>query len=85
MEDEMTRKSGNGNSNLQEAMALLIQNQAQFLSHLTETHKRQNETDARLARMEGELEQIKAILLRHDQVLADLPEAIRQKVGFQSK
>ena len=82
----MARKStGDSNNNLQQAMALLIQNQAQFLSHLTETHKRQNETDARLARIEGDLEQIKAILLRHDQVLADLPEAIRQKVGFKGR
>jgi len=81
----MARRSGNGNNNLQDAMALLIQNQAQFLSHLTETHKRQNETDARLARMEGDLGQIKSILLRHDQVLADLPEVIRQKVGFKAK
>ena len=79
----MATKNGN---ELQQAMALLIQNQAQFLSHLAEIHKRQDkhqaESDRRFARIEDELEQIKAILLRHDRVLADLPEAIRQKVGF---
>jgi len=75
----MATKNG---SELQQAMALLIQNQAQFLSHLAETHKHQAESDRRFARIEAELEQIKAILLRHDRVLADLPEAIRQKVGF---
>ena len=79
----MQRKS-NGN-NLEQAMALLIQNQAAFvqnqttfLSHLTETYQR-------LARIEGDLDQIKAILLRHEQVLNELPEAIRQKIGFQKK
>ncbi|MBI3940376.1 MAG: hypothetical protein HY315_06040 [Acidobacteria bacterium] len=55
-------------------MAVLIQNQATFLSHLSETK-------LEVAAIRADLEQIKAILLRHDQVLADLPEAIRQKVG----
>ncbi|MBI4457311.1 MAG: hypothetical protein HY644_15640 [Acidobacteria bacterium] len=71
----MATKSSNGNENLQQAMALLIQNQAAFVSHLRETQQD-------MAVIRRELEQIKAILLRHDQVLADLPEAIRLKVGF---
>ena len=75
----MTAKDGN---ELERAMALLIQNRAQFLSHLAETHRHQVESDRRLVRIEAELGQIKAILLRHDRVLADLPEAIRQKVRF---
>ena len=78
----MATKSKNGNDNLQQAMALLIQNQAAFISQLHEMSKHQVERDRRFARIEDELEQIKAILLRHDRVLADLPEAIRQKVGF---
>lgn len=71
----MATKSSNGNDNLRQAMALLIQNQAAFVSHLRETQQD-------MAAIRRELEQIKTILLRHDQVLADLPEAIRQKVGF---
>lgn len=74
----MVRRSGTSNNNLQEAMALLIQNQATFLSHLSETK-------LEVAAMRSDLEQIKAILLRHDQILADLPEMIRQKVGFKSR
>ena len=63
------------NGSLEQAMALLIQNQATFLSHLSEAK-------LEVAAMRADLEQIKAILLRHDQILADLPEMIRQKVGF---
>ena len=69
------KKSGDGRGNLEQAMALLIQNQAAFLSHLTETYQR-------LARIEGDLDQIKAILLRHEQTLNELPEAIRRKIGY---
>ena len=58
-------------------MTLLIQNQASFLSHLTETYQR-------LSRIENALDQIKAILLRHEHTLTELPEAIRQKIGFKS-
>ncbi len=76
-------------SNLEQAMALLIQNQAAFMSLLAETHKRQREAetethkwqreaDVRFARIERDLEQIKAILVA-------LPEAIRQKIGFKSR
>ena len=70
------------NGKLADALATLIQNQAafvqtqsSFLSHLEETRRD-------FARMEADLGQIKTILLRHDQVLAELPEVIRQKVGF---
>jgi hypothetical protein len=62
---------------LVQSQASLIQNQATFLEQLPETHKR-------LARIELALDQIKAILLRHEQALNDLPEAILQKIGFKS-
>ena len=44
--------------------------------------KHEVENDRRFARIEDELEQIKAILVDHSRILAGLPEAIRQKVGF---
>ncbi len=66
------------NNNLEQAMSLLIQNQAAFLSHLTAVHER-------FARIESELGEIKSILLRHEQVLQTLPEAIRQKIGFEPR
>jgi len=58
-------------------MTLLIQNQAAYVSDMRETQKE-------FARIRRELEQIKTILMRHGQILADLPEAIRLKVGFKS-
>lgn len=78
----MATKTRNGNGTLQAAMAMLIQNQAQFVSHLDEDRQR-------FTRIESELGQIKTLLLQHDeilkhqdQVLKNLPEAIRQKIGF---
>ena len=60
---------------LEQAMALLIQNQAAFVGQLNETNKR-------FSRIEDYLQLIKAILLRHEQTLQALPEAIRDKIGF---
>jgi ABC-type transporter Mla subunit MlaD len=71
----MARKA---NSTLEQALALLIQNQATFVSNL-------NETNQRFSRIESQLEQIKAILLRQEQTLNTLHEAsraIRDKMGF---
>src|SRR5437879_748670 len=80
---------------VQNQAALVAQHTA-FLTQMTETNKRIDETNKRIdegfaedrqrfARIEKDLDQIKAILVRHEQMLADLPEAIRQKIGFQPK
>lgn len=66
------------NNHLEEALVLLINNQAAFLSRL-------GEVDGRFSRIERELADIKAILLRHEQMLQVLPEAIRQKIGFETR
>jgi hypothetical protein len=66
------------NSNLEQALAILIQNQAQFVAGMAESERR-------FSRIERELEQIKKILVTHGEVLAGLPEAIRQKIGFKAK
>lgn len=71
----MATKNG---SELQHAMALLINSQAAFVAQLNETNKRQAAIEQKLEK----LDLIESILLRHDLVLAGLPEAIRQKVGF---
>jgi hypothetical protein len=68
-------RNGGGDDSLAEAMNRLIQNQAIFVSHLDEDRRR-------FSRIESELEQIKSLLLQHDQILKNLPEAIRQKIGF---
>lgn len=74
----MATKTRNGNGNLQEAMALLIQNQAAFVSDMRENAKQS-------AEIRKDLGQIKAILIRHEHILNTLPEAIRQKIGFKAK
>jgi len=59
------------NHGFEAAMALLIQNQATFIRDMAEIRK--------------DLEQIKGYLLRHEQLLAGLPEAIRDKIGFKTR
>ena len=71
----MPTKTRNGNNALAIALAQLLQNQAQFVSHLDEDRQR-------FARIESDLDIIKAMLVRHEAMLAQLPEAIREKVGF---
>jgi hypothetical protein len=61
------KRSGR-NGNLEVAMTLLIQNQAQLAGDM--------------AQIRRDFEEIKRILLRHELLLANLPEAIREKIGF---
>lgn len=81
MAKRAARRSRNG-SMLEQAMTLLINNQAQFVGQLGRIEERFAHIDERFARIEAELSAIKAILLRHEQMLEALPEAIRQRIGF---
>jgi hypothetical protein len=73
---------------MQEAVAILIQTQAAFVSEMAEINRRYNELAAERKQVEAELRQ--AILaLDHrlanvEHILRDLPEAIRQKIGFKN-
>jgi hypothetical protein len=70
---------------IEHAMATLLTNQAAFLSQLAENNKARAQADLRFARIERDLDEIKALLLRHDRVLAKLPDAVSRKIGFKSK
>jgi hypothetical protein len=70
------------NNSLEQALAVLIQNQATFVSNLNDTNQRFGRVEMRFARIARELEQIREILLRHEHILSNLPEAIRDKIGF---
>jgi hypothetical protein len=70
-----TRTQNPHNGNLANALAHLIQNQAQFVAHLDEDRQR-------FSRIERDLELIKALLIKHEEILQKLPEAIRDKIGF---
>ncbi len=61
-------KRTKGNNTLETAMALLIQNQAQLAGNMMQIRK--------------DFDEIKRILLRHEHMLAALPETIREKIGF---
>jgi hypothetical protein len=78
------QKNGHTNASLEQAMALLIQNQAALLAQLTEDHKRLSKHEQDVVEIKSDLGQIKAILLRHEAMLNELPEAIRQKIGFKT-
>jgi hypothetical protein len=68
------RQSHNG---LEQALAVLLHNQAQFVAHLDEDRQR-------FARIERDLDLIKALLLKHEEILQKLPEAIREKIGYKN-
>ena len=74
-----TEKNGRG-GNLESAMALLIQNQAQFVSQ-------HGALDRKLLALKKESVErwghIEALLIQHDRMLKELPEAIRLKIGYQ--
>jgi hypothetical protein len=73
------RAHQNGHERLEEAMAMLIQNQAAFLGRLSETERVSAE---RFARIEGDMAAILRVLSEHSRLLERLPEAVRDKIGF---
>jgi hypothetical protein len=85
MKRKKTTRS-NRNNRLEEAVALLMQNQATFLARLSETDKElanlRRQTDERFARIETILLEHSRILLEVMRMLEALPEAVRQKIGF---
>ena len=78
----------NGNGNLDSAMTLLIQNQALFVSQMASFENRMTslatKSDERFARIEKDLDLIKGLLVKHENTLEKLPEAIRKKIGFKA-
>jgi DNA-binding protein H-NS len=74
MQGRMATKSGS----LEQAITLLIQNQALFQSEMSQAFREMRE-------MKEKLDVIEKILIQHSQTLAGLPEAIRQKVGLKNR
>jgi hypothetical protein len=79
-----------GSNRLEEAIALLIQNQAvlmqtqtMFVQNQTAFVARMSEMDQRLVRIEATLETILRVLAEHQRILEGLPDAIQKKIGFQ--
>jgi predicted metal-dependent hydrolase len=76
MQKQVNRKS----SHLEEAIALLIQTQAAFVAQLAESSR---EHEKSFSEINKKFSHIEAMLMRHERILTELPEVIRQKIGFQ--
>jgi len=80
-EKAMPRSKNAGNGRLEEALATLIQNQASFLTRMSETDLRVADID----RVNSErFARIEALLIEHNRILQALPDAIRDKIGFKA-
>jgi hypothetical protein len=91
----MARAKSAGNGRLEEALATLIQNQATLVQNQAAFVARMSEIDARVAEMdrlnterfardEERFARIEALLLENTRILQALPDAIRDKIGFQA-
>ena len=85
----------NGPTRLEEAMAMLIQNQAAFVGQLSENDRRhlkfESETAERFARIEAQMAEIIRVLNEHNRILSEhsrmierLTDAVREKIGFKA-
>jgi hypothetical protein len=85
-----------GNGTLAQAIALLIQNQAAFVAELAEANRErtaiERRTEARFRHIEKTMDEMKAMLIDRERVLREvyemlkeLPEAVRQKIGFKTR
>ena len=94
----MAAKFNNGRhgSVLEQALAQLILNQAQFVAQQAQFVAQQAQLAAQHAILEKEsirlkkelderFERIENLLLHHDRMLKELPEAIRKKIGYQQR
>lgn len=90
------RTNQNGRDRLEEAIALMIQNEAKAVSSMAETNRRiaendriwadtQRENAERFARIERDMAAIIRTLAEHSRLLERLPEAVRDKIGFQGR
>jgi hypothetical protein len=75
----MFRRNGS-TVNLEAAVATLLQAQAQFVSEMANINRRYNELKEESDRRYS---QIVTLLMRHEELLMRLPDAIKDKIGFQ--
>jgi hypothetical protein len=73
------KKTTNKNNHLEEAVAILIQNQAQFVAQLAETNRELLESKRAVAEQFALVNQR---LARIETILVGLPEAVKEKIGF---
>jgi hypothetical protein len=88
----MAGRTKNGNNTLATAISLLVQNQAALVTQHTAFVAHLDEDRQRFSRIERDLDLIKALLIKHEEMLQKLPaaiemlqklpDAIKEKIGF---
>ena len=78
----MVGRTRNVNDALGAAIALLVQNQAALVAQHTAFLAHLDEDRQRFARIERDLDLIKALLIKHEEMLQKLPDTIKEKIGF---
>ena len=87
----MKRTPDGARINLQEAIALLLHNQAQFVSQMAESERRFAAIERELYEIKRTIHEMPETLSRElsekllRDLLRELPEAVRQKIGFKPK
>jgi hypothetical protein len=93
--DDMARARQSRNGRLEDALATVLQTQATMQQNvsalqqtltafLTQMAELKADSDRRFARIESILLDHTRILQEHGRILAALPEAIREKIGFKT-
>jgi len=90
------RSTEDGRSRLEEAMAMLIQDQTAFVAQLADYNRIHSElerehlelkrqSDERFGRIEAQMAEIIRVLNEHSRMLERLPEAVRDKFGIKAQ
>jgi len=77
-----TRKNSNSNNHLEEAMALLIRNQAAFVEQIARTDRERTEQKQEF---EEFMRETRERLSRIETILLQLPKAIKKEIGFKAR
>ena len=77
-----TRKSSNSNNHLEEAMALLIRNQAAFVEQIARTDRERTEQKQEFEEFRRETRER---LSRIETILLQLPKAIKKETRFKAR
>ena len=78
----MTKGINLRSGKLEDAIATLVQNQAALVAQYTAFVSHLDEDRQRFARIERDLDLIKALLVKHEEILEKMPDAIKEKIGF---
>jgi hypothetical protein len=79
LKEESMAAKRNGKDRLEEAIAVVLQTQAVLSQNLALTNQRMDE---RFARQDERLERIETVLTQLIHLVQELPEAVKDKIGF---